>query len=90
MTTARPFWQPATEKVTPFQNTSLYFLSLSLYCVSIPAIQCHLPIHSFQTLVQRLQYISTQHKPGRVHAPTVTRTATSSSHTQHYDVILMC
>ena len=55
MTTARPFWPPATEKVSPFQNTSLYFLSLSLYCVSIPTIQCHLPIHSFQTFVQRLQ-----------------------------------
>ena len=38
----------------------------------------------------RIPHIYTQHKPGRVQAPTFTRTATASLHTQHYDVIWMC
>jgi len=32
-----------------------------------------------------IPYRSTQHKTVRVQAPTVTQTATASSHTQHYD-----
>jgi len=38
----------------------------------------------------RIPYRSTQHKTGRVQTRTFTRTATASSHTQHYDVIWMC
>jgi len=34
----------------------------------------------------RIPYRSTQHKTGRVQAPTNTCTATASSHTQYYDV----
>jgi len=38
----------------------------------------------------RIPYRSSQHTTWRVQAPTVTQTATASSHTQHYDVIWMC
>ena len=39
-TTARPFWPPATRRVSPFQNIPLCFY---LYHALPPAIQCHLP-----------------------------------------------
>jgi hypothetical protein len=35
----------------------------------------------------RNPYISTEHKNGRVQAPTFTWTATASSHTQYYKLI---
>ena len=38
----------------------------------------------------RIPYRSTQHKIGKVQAPTFTQTATASSHTQFYNVIWMC
>ena len=34
VTTARPFWPPATEKVSPFQNIPLFSLPLSPLCLN--------------------------------------------------------
>jgi len=47
-------------------------------------------LESNNKTLYRIPYRSTQHKTGRVQAPTFTRTATASSHNQHYDVIWMC
>ena len=47
-------------------------------------------LESNNKILYRIPYRSTQHKTGRILAPTFTPTARASSHTQHYNVIWVC
>ena len=58
MTTAGPFWPPATRKVSPFQNNIPLFFYL--YFALPPAIQLHLPnASSLNTCATVIRYSST-------------------------------
>ena len=57
-TTARPFWPPATRKVSPFQNIPRFF-SISTMPYHRP-FNFTRPIHSLLTHVQRLYHVGLQ------------------------------
>ena len=59
MTTARPFWPPATHKFSPFHYIHLFFY---FYYVLPPAIQFHLPnTFSFNTCAMVISFYHGKH-----------------------------